>query len=72
MIGRLNMLLALRRDRRGVTALEYGLIAAAVVAVGLAGFNIVGFQVATKVLCVSSTLADTPLDIAGVCGVPLN
>ena len=32
----------LRKDIRAVTALEYGLIAAAVVAVGLAGFSLIG------------------------------
>lgn len=38
---------ALRRDHRGVTALEYGLIAAAVVAIGLAGFSLIGGALAT-------------------------
>ncbi len=34
--------LELKTDKRAVTALEYGLIAAAVVAVGLAGFSSIG------------------------------
>jgi pilus assembly protein Flp/PilA len=33
---------ALRRDEKGVTALEYGVIAAVVIVVGLATFNLVG------------------------------
>ena len=41
--------LVLKTDQRAVTALEYGLIAAAVVAVGLAGFSAVGTTMATKV-----------------------
>ena len=40
--------LELKTDKRAVTALEYGLIAAAVVAVGLAGFSVVGTNLATK------------------------
>ena len=35
----LKLLASVRLDRRGVTALEYGLIAAAIVAVGLASFG---------------------------------
>jgi pilus assembly protein Flp/PilA len=33
---------ALRRDEKGVTALEYGVIAAAVIVVGLAAFSLIG------------------------------
>ena len=40
--------LELKTDKRAVTALEYGLIAAAVVAVGLAGFSAVGTNLALK------------------------
>ena len=46
----------LRGDRRAVTALEYGLIAAAVVAIGLAGFSIIGTDLAAKVTSVQTTL----------------
>jgi pilus assembly protein Flp/PilA len=35
---------ALRRDEKGVTALEYGVIAAVVIVVGLATFNLMGNQ----------------------------
>jgi len=34
-------------DRKGVTALEYGVIAAATIVVGLAGFGAIGTDVAT-------------------------
>jgi Flp pilus assembly pilin Flp len=40
--------LELKVDRRAVTALEYGLIAAAVVAVGLVGMNAIGNSDAVK------------------------
>jgi pilus assembly protein Flp/PilA len=46
----------LKTDKRAVTALEYGLIAAAVVAVGLAGFSIIGANVASKFNGVKSAL----------------
>ena len=39
----------LYNDRRAVTALEYGLIAAVVVAIGLAGFSVIGDTMAEKV-----------------------
>jgi Flp pilus assembly pilin Flp len=45
-------------DVRGVTALEYGLIAAVVVAVGLAGFSIVGDEVAAKMNLVTNAVSD--------------
>lgn len=48
--------LELKTDKRAVTALEYGLIAAAVVAVGLAGFSVVGTNVATKMTSVKNAL----------------
>jgi pilus assembly protein Flp/PilA len=50
-------LMALRHDRRAVTALEYGLIAAAVVAVGLAGFSVIGTNLAAKFNNVSAALS---------------
>ena len=46
----------LASDRKGVTALEYGLIAAAVVAVGLASFSIIGTELATKMNTVQTAL----------------
>lgn len=49
-------LLALRTDRRAVTALEYGLIAAAVVAIGLAGFSVIGDNLQTKFTDVEAAL----------------
>ena len=48
--------LELKTDKRAVTALEYGLIAAAVVAVGLAGFSVVGTNLATKFTSVKAAL----------------
>ncbi len=41
--------LELNTDKRAVTALEYGLIAAAVVVVGLAAFSGIGTKLATTV-----------------------
>lgn len=40
------------RDRRGVTAVEYGLIAAMTVAVGLSVFNLIGDRLHQDVNCV--------------------
>ena len=48
--------LELKTDKRAVTALEYGLIAAAVVAVGLASFSAIGTNLATKVNTVKNML----------------
>ncbi len=48
--------LELKTDKRAVTALEYGLIAAAVVAVGLAGFSVVGTNLATKFTAVKAAV----------------
>lgn len=54
----------LRKDRHAVTALEYGLIAAAVVAIGLAGFSVIGTDLAAKVGSVESAMdpAAAPAD----------
>ena len=41
--------LELKTDKRAVTALEYGLIAAAVVVTGLAAFGGIGTKLATTV-----------------------
>lgn len=49
--------LELKTDKRAVTALEYGIIAAAVVAVGLAGFSAVGTSLATKMTAVKTAIA---------------
>ena len=49
--------LVLKTDKRAVTALEYGLIAAAVVAVGLAGFSAIGTTMATKVTNIKSVFS---------------
>ncbi len=48
--------LELKTDKRAVTALEYGLIAAAVVAVGLAGFSVVGTSLSGKFTSVKNAL----------------
>ena len=44
------------KGRRAVTSLEYGLIAAVVVVVGLASFSTIGTRVATKVNTVKNLL----------------
>ncbi len=49
--------LELKTDKRAVTALEYGLIAAAVVAVGLAGFSAIGNSLALKMNNVATQMA---------------
>lgn len=56
MISRFLRLPALRSDMRAVTALEYGLIAAAVVAIGLAGFGVIGDNLKTKFDAVQTEL----------------
>ena len=53
-----NGLVWLGRDRRAVTALEYGLIAAAVVVVGLSAFSLIGDQLANTVANVTAALPD--------------
>ena len=52
----LRSLLPLRTDRRAVTALEYALIGAAVVAIGLAGFSVVGTDIAAKYTAISDAM----------------
>lgn len=49
-------LLAIGHSRRAVTSLEYGIIAAVVVVVGLAGFSTVGTRVATKMTSVKAAM----------------
>lgn len=49
--------LELKTDKRAVTALEYGLIAAAVIAVGLAGFSAIGTSLSTKMNLVGNMVA---------------
>lgn len=50
----------LRDDCKAVTALEYGLIAAAVVAVGLAGFSIIGDNLHSKMATVDTAMSADP------------
>lgn len=52
----LRYLNRLRTDRRTVTSLEYGIIAAAIVIVGLASLSTVGTKVGTKMTSVKSAL----------------
>ena len=47
---------AFKSDKRAVTALEYGLIAAVVVAVGLAGFSSIGTSLQAKMTSVNTAL----------------
>lgn len=51
-----NFAASMLRDRRGVTALEYGLIAAAVVAVGLVGFGTLESSLSNEFNTVASAL----------------
>ncbi len=44
-------------DRRGVTALEYGVIAATTIVVGLAAFATIGTNLAAKFTAVNALLA---------------
>lgn len=48
--------LELKTDRRAVTSLEYGIIAAIIVGVGLAGFSSVGTNVAVKMTKVKAAM----------------
>lgn len=48
--------LALKTDKRAVTALEYGLIAATVVVVGMAAFSGIGTNLSTKFTAVKGML----------------
>lgn len=52
----LKLWLELRFDRRAVTSLEYGIIAAIVVVVGLVGISGVGTNVATKMTKVKNAM----------------
>lgn len=49
-------LMSFRHDRRAVTALEYGLIAAAIAAVSLGGFTLLGANLEVKLMNVSTVL----------------
>jgi pilus assembly protein Flp/PilA len=49
MIKYLKTWMGLKTDRRGVTALEYGVIAALVIGVAAAGFTTLGTGLSTKV-----------------------
>jgi len=48
--------LELKTDRRAVTALEYGLIAGAIVAVILVGFNVLASDLSAKFSTIGGTL----------------
>ena len=48
--------LELKTDRRAVTALEYGLIAGAIVAVILVGFNVLANDLSTKFSTIGGNL----------------
>ena len=48
--------LELKTDKRAVTALEYGLIAGVVVAVGLASFGTIGTNLAAKFTTIGAKL----------------
>jgi pilus assembly protein Flp/PilA len=48
--------LALRLDRRGVTAMEYGLIASLVAVVIIASLNLVGAQLIAKFTAIATAL----------------
>jgi pilus assembly protein Flp/PilA len=50
------MLTLLRTDKRAVTALEYGMIAALVAVVAITGFKAIGTQLSTTLSTVSSAL----------------
>jgi pilus assembly protein Flp/PilA len=57
MISYLKTWLELKTDRRAVTALEYGLIAAVVGGVILAGFTTLGTSINTAIGTVAKTIA---------------
>jgi len=48
--------LGLKSDRRGVTALEYGLIAAVLATVVIGGFSVLGNKMSTQFNAISSKL----------------
>lgn len=54
-----SRLATLRTDEKGVTALEYGVIAAVTIVVGLATFNLIGPQLATTFDTVYTALGGT-------------
>jgi pilus assembly protein Flp/PilA len=51
-----NMILRFIRDESGVTAIEYGLIAALVSVVAIAGFTTIGTNLAAKLVTISASL----------------
>ena len=56
MIKTIRTWLGLTKDRRAVTSLEYGFIAAVIVAVGLTGLSSVGTNVAVKMTKVKAAM----------------
>jgi pilus assembly protein Flp/PilA len=56
MVEYMRTWLALRLDRRGVTAMEYGLIASLVAVVIIASLNLVGAQLIAKFTAIATAL----------------
>lgn len=55
-----SRLAALRKDEKGVTALEYGIIAAAVIVTGLASFSEIGPRLAGVFTSIRGNLPAAP------------
>jgi pilus assembly protein Flp/PilA len=51
-----SMILRFIRDKSGVTAIEYGLIAALVSVVAITGFTTIGTNLADKLATISTSL----------------
>jgi pilus assembly protein Flp/PilA len=51
-----RMLVLLKTDKRAVTALEYGMIAALIAVVAIGGFSAIGTRLSTTLTTVSSAL----------------
>jgi pilus assembly protein Flp/PilA len=60
-----SCLAALRRDEKGVTALEYGVIAAVVIVVGLATFMSIGETLDNVFTSINQGLQDNTAGAAG-------
>ena len=56
MLLRLAALLELQRDRRAVTALEYGLISGVIVAIIMVGFKLLATSLSTKFSAIGGSL----------------
>ena len=53
MLEYLGMIKALASDRRGITAMEYAVVAGAILAVALVAFNALGTQLSSTIGAVS-------------------